>query len=38
MSASLLRGIELGADTAEEKESKKESNSWELMIEEQSHS
>ena len=38
VSASLLRGIELGAGPAEEKESKKESNSGELMIEEQSHS
>ena len=38
VSASLLRGIELGAGPAEENETKKESNSGELMIEEQSHS
>ena len=38
VSESLLRGIKLGAGSAEEKESKKQSNSRELMIEEQSHS
>ena len=38
VSASLLRGIELGAGPGQENERKKESNSGELMIEEQSHS
>ena len=38
VSASLLRGIELGAGPGQENETKKDSNSGELMIEEQSHS